>query len=179
MAHRRSVPLFERSLSISILCVLLSASLPAAAEDSEAPSLAVRTDRRAPWSAHRVGGDLLGLGWKRYRLDAQIGVARHHGPRVELGWARGEQAGPLLGLGYELWPMGRGVDGVFFAVGGRLAVVLGGPERVDAFAELGYRHLWRGATIGASLGAAHRWTLDDNEGRRWIPVGSISVGWAF
>jgi len=126
-----------------------------------------------------VGGDLLGLGWRRVRLDAQIGVARHHGARIELGWDRGEAAGPLLGLGYELWPMGRGVDGLFFVVGGRLAIALDGPERADAFAELGYRHLWRGATIGASLGAAHRWTLDDNQGRRWLPVGSITVGWAF
>ncbi|MBO6935796.1 MAG: hypothetical protein JJ863_12500 [Deltaproteobacteria bacterium] len=144
-----------------------------------APSLAVRTDRRAPWSAHRVGGDLLGLAWKRVRLDAQIGVGRHHGARLELGWDRGELDGPLVGLGYELWPMGRGVDGLFFVVGGRLSVALEGPERADAFAEIGYRHLWRGATIGASLGAAHRWTLETNGTRRWLPVGSISVGWAF
>lgn len=167
-----------RSFAISVLCLTLGLAAPAAAADPEAPALSVRTDRRAPWSAHRVGVDLLGLAWQRYRLDAQIGLARHHGARVELGWARGDARGPLVGLGYELWPMGRGVDGLFFAVGGRLGVALEGPERADAFMELGYRFLWRGATIGASLGAAHRWTLG-NDAQRWLPVGAIEVGWAF
>ncbi len=171
--------MFARLLMISVVFALLGPSVPARADDEAAPSLAVRTDRRAPWTAHRVGGDLLGIAWGRYRLDGQIGVGRHHGARVELGWQRGEGRGPLLGLGYELWPMGRGVDGLFFAVGGRARVVLEGPERVQAFAELGYRHVWRGATIGASVGAAHRWTFGNDTGRRWLPVGSISVGWAF
>lgn len=170
--------MFERSLSISIFCAVLGTAVPSSA-DAETPSLAVRTDRRAPWTAHRIGADLLGLVWQRYRIDGQIGVGRYHGARIELGWDRGEQRGPLVGLGYELWPMGRGVDGLFFTVGGRLGVALDGPERADAFAELGYRHVWRGATIGASLGAAHRWTLGDNRRQRWLPVGSVSVGWAF
>jgi hypothetical protein len=75
--------------------------------------------------------------------------------------------------------MGRGVDGLFFVVGGRARIALEGPERVQAFAELGYRHLWRGATIGLSIGAAHRWTFGAEQGTRWVPVGSVSVGWAF
>lgn len=171
--------MFARSLMISALFAILGPSAPVRAENDSAPSLAVRTDRRAPWTAHRVGGDLLGIGWSRYRLDAQIGIARHHGARIELGWKRGEERGPLLGLGYELWPMGRGVDGLFLAVGGRARVAFGGPERLLAFGELGYRHVWRGATIGVSLGAAHRWTMGANRSGRWVPVGSIGVGWAF
>lgn len=171
--------MFARFLMISVCFALLGSSAEVLADDEPAPSLAVRTDRRAPWTAHRVGGDLLGIGWGRYRLDAQIGLGRYHGPRIELGWKRGGERGPLLGLGYELWPMGRGVDGLFFVVGGRARIVLQGPERVQAFAELGYRHEWRGATLGLSLGAAHRWLLGTNGGSRWFPVGSISVGWAF
>ena len=174
---------------ILALLVLTSASLlalpsEATADDPPPPDLEVRTDRRAPWTAYRVGGDLLGIAWNRYRLDLEIGLGRYHGLRLEAGWKRGAARGPLTGLAYELWPQGRGVDGLFMALGGRAHVVLesqeeSGHSRVDAFAELGYRHVWRGATIGVSLGVAHRWAVRGARERRILPVGSIGLGWAF
>ncbi len=168
-----------RSMFLLISSLLLPSIPVARAEEAPAPDLEVRTDRRAPWTAHRIGGDLLGIAWNRYVLDGQIGIGRYHGARVELGWKPGEGRGPLAGLAYELWPQGNGVAGVFLALGGRMGFALDADRHADAFFEAGYRHEWRGATLGVSLGVAHRWSLGANPERAVLPLGRIGLGWAF
>ena len=166
-------------LALAVSLASLTSLAQADAGVGEAPDLRVRTDRRAPWTAYRVGADLLGIAFDRYVLDAEISFGRYHGGRLELGWQRGAGRGPLAGLAYEVWPQGRGVDGVYMAAGGRVAFALVRAWRVDGLLEVGYRHQWRGATIGASIGVAHRWTLEANGSTVVVPIGSIGVGWAF
>ena len=172
----------SRSQLALLLCAagLLSITLLPnhAHADATAPDLEVRTDPHDPWLRYRIGGDLLGIAWHRYMLDLEVGLGRHHGPRLEAGWKHGENRGPMVGLGYEVWPLGRGVTSFFIGVGGRVNIALESPRSFDAYGELGYRHYWRGATIGASLGAVHRWAWSLQE-RAVAPMGRITVGWAF
>lgn len=173
----------SKAVLTAVLVALLVSFTPllAFAEEPEnAPSLAVRTDRGTPWLRYAVAFDLLGIAWNDYRLSATVGIERHLGVRLEGEWRRGLDRGPGGGLGIELWPLGRGVDGPTVYVGTDVAVDLDRDRRaVGAQIELGYTFVWRGVALSGALGARSQWTLGLQRDHGYAPTGRVTIGWAF
>ncbi len=168
------------SAALVVSLVSLCPDLAAADDPSAEPSLAVRTDRGTPWLRYAVAFDLLGIAWNDYRLSATIGVERHLGVRVEGEWRRGLDRGPGGGLGVELWPLGRGVDGPTVYVGSDVAIDLDRERKVvGALIELGYTFVWRGVALSGAIGARSQWTLGLQRDHGYAPTGRVTVGWAF
>lgn len=165
--------------ALFLLVVVLPTA--AAAQDADAPSLEARTDDLGrPWWALGVSADAVGVAFGDYQLRVDIGLGRYHGIGVAPGWRRDGDHGPMLGLAYALWPLGRGLHGLSLEATGQVAW-LPQADRVDLSfgGELGYRYVWKGLLLGVAAGAQRRFRFGGQRSRKTLPVVRVLLGWAW
>ncbi|MEM7606627.1 MAG: hypothetical protein AAF411_14815 [Myxococcota bacterium] len=144
----RTSPL-AASVIAALACIVLQTS-PSRAQAEVAPSptepsLALDSDRDAPWPRFALSFDGLGAVWNEYVGSLRAAPSRHLAFRLDLGLTRDRQ---LVGRSaVELWVLGRGLDGAYLSAGA-LAVTA---RRYGAFAEVGYVLPWRGLLIDLAL----------------------------
>ena len=163
------------------LLVSLLVSQPAFADDPPPPSLETRSDDLGtPYWAYGVEVDAVGIAFGDYQLGLDLALGRHHGVLVRPGWRRSNGHGPMLGLAYHVWPLGRGLDGLGFGPAfdvawirseDRIEISLGG--------EVAYRYAWKGLLLGVSAGLAKEWRFSDQRRSGLIPLIRIQLGWAW
>lgn len=160
--------------------LLLQASLAVALPpDAPPPSQAlddVRAVREpAPPGERQIGlsADSLGPIFGRYALRLDLAprrVGRWMSLAVSLGWFREDHLdpgdvgalfeGPGLGLGLEVHPLGKQLDGLSLGIEGEGRALFGeGETQLDVALGLtiGWRIVWRGSSFGVAAGARYRW----------------------
>lgn len=154
------------------------------ADDAEAPSLATRTDRIA--HGHPSAGtsaDAVGVVFGEYAIGLHFAPSRHFALTVAPGWRNTDRHGPRLGVGFELLPLGRGLDGLVVATALVAAWLPSEQERdrveLGAAAHVGYRAIWRGVLVEGALGAERRFVWGDRTGRSWRPVVRLALGYSW
>lgn len=182
-------PTLVLGLLFCVICYVLASPTEVRADDRgvdtrmgdlEAPALSTRSEPEVSWPRLWVAIDALSSAFNRYRLVGAVGIKRFVGVRLDATWRRGQRHRFGVGTGVELWPMGRGTDGVLVVASGR--VVFDGHERggfVQGGLELGYRWIWRGLAMGLTIGAVSRTTFGDLVSTRFAPTAEATVGWSF
>ncbi len=163
--------------------LLLAMALPvtAFAQDASAPSLEARSDDLGrPWWAFGVSADAVGVAFGDYQLRVDVGLGRYHGIAVAPGWRRDGDHGPMLGLSYAVWPLGRGLHGLSIEATGQVAW-MPQTDRVDLSfgGEVGYRYVWKALLLGASAGVQRRFRFAGQRTRKTLPVVRLLLGWAW
>lgn len=164
---------------ISLFLVLLST--PAFADDRPAPSLETRSDDLGtPYWAFGVDVDAVGIAFGDYQIGLDLALGRHHGVLVRPGWRRSGGHGPMLGLAYHVWPLGRGLDGLGFGPVADVAWIRS-DKRVDVSlgGEVAYRYVWKGLLMGLSAGVAKQWSFANQRSDEWIPLIRVQLGWVW
>ncbi|MCA9602583.1 MAG: hypothetical protein R3A78_15440 [Polyangiales bacterium] len=139
------------------------------------------TDRREPVPAFGVGADLVGIFFGRYAVRFEGAPTRHHSIWFAPSWSE-VLARRSLGfeLGYHLWPMGDGLDGLF--VGPSVALALAGnaaPHAIVGGGEAGYQWFLGGVTLTAVGGVTYAYALDDGARNEWEGRVQAMVGYAW
>lgn len=164
---------------IFALWFAVGATGPAAAQDAPAPSLEVATDPDVPHYRLGVTADPVGVFFGAYgvRIEGALGDA--HSLSVEPAYLHGDEVDALgLEVGYRLWPLGAGIDGVFAGVAGGLAVTSDEALTTAGSLEVGYQYVWDGIVIGAGVGV----TVARTDGQdRWqtLPRVTVALGYAW
>ncbi len=165
--------------ALLVLAMLLS--IPASAQDADAPSLETRGDDLGrPWWALGASADAVAVALGDYQLRIDVGFGRHHGLAVSPGWRRDGDNGPMLGLAYAVWPLGQGLHGLSIEATGQVAW-LPHTKRVDLSfgGEIGYRYVWKGLLLGVSAGVKRQFRFANQRTRRFLPVVRLLLGWAW
>jgi len=86
----------------------------------------------------------------------------------------------MLGLGYHVWPLGRGLDGLGLRPVADVAWIRS-DDRVELSVggEVAYRYAWKGLLLGVSAGLAKQWTFADQRSGSLIPLIRAQLGWAW
>ncbi len=150
--------------------------------DAEPPSLEARSDDLGtPWWSLGTSVDLVGAVFGQYAVRFHIGISRHHGVVLSPGWRRDKGHGPMLGVAYEVWPLGEGLHGLGIVVEAIAAWIPGERDRVDLSigADLAYRYVWSGVQLGVAGGAARHWHFRSDLREKWRPVVRMTLGWAW
>ncbi|MCB9633883.1 MAG: hypothetical protein H6721_17325 [Sandaracinus sp.] len=157
---------------------------PSPPAEAPAPPLESQLDRRVePWTGYGLSVDAVGAVFGAYDLRIDVGLTRHVGVGLMPGWRRRDGVhGPSLGGSVEVWPLGRGLDGLALGVEAQLAWFPGRPDR-GLFSTAGYvayRHVWRGVLAGAGVGLRHERGLGSDAqslANRLSPLVAIWLGW--
>jgi len=121
---------------------------------AQAPTQALASDPDPPAYLFAVRIDAV-QAWRR-EPAVQLDFALHptHALWAIAGWVCGRGQGPLVGIGYRLRPMGRGVEGVALGVDLIARAVRGRAGRSSAALglEVGYDVVFRGFALGGAVG---------------------------
>lgn len=152
--------------------------------DAPAPSLESRLDRPLePWIGRALSVDAVGIVFGAYDLRLDLGLTRFVGVGLSPGWLRREELhGPSFGLTLELWPLGRGLDGLALGVEAEVAWLPASRDRglFSVTGQAAYRHVWRGVVAGVGVGVRHERGLgaaSQDLARRLSPQVSVWLGW--
>ncbi|MEM9068255.1 MAG: hypothetical protein AAGE52_07100 [Myxococcota bacterium] len=168
-------------LRIFLVLAVLNVTLDTQAQDTAAPSLEVSSDDLGkPWWAYGASADAVGAAFGDYQLRLDLGLSRHHGIALSPGWRRDGDHGPMLGVAYSVWPMGRGLHGLALSVTGDVAWIRGA-DRVDLAlgGEVGYQYVWDGLLLGVAVGAERTWRFEGQRARSIAPIVRVQLGWAW
>lgn len=166
--------------------VTLGCALPVSAQaqlESSAPSQSLPSDPAPPVPRIALTADPLALYLGHYGFAFAYAPTRWQSLWVAPSWTRsGNRRGLAVELGWHLWPLAHGLDGLFVGPVARAGTSRGGGARWDARvgAELGYQVVWGGVALGIAAGAEYGWR------RQGGPVDSgpsarlrLSLGWAY
>lgn len=142
-----SAPIVAAAFAATLL-----APAPVAAADAPAPSQRLEMDRPPPRPALAGSGDVLGPVFGRYEARLAVALAGWHGVAFDVGAGlRGGAWRARALFGWQVWLLGRGLEGPWL---GLAAGVAAGPDaavRVPALAEAGYQGVWGDVAIALAV----------------------------
>ena len=151
-AHR----LRHLGFAVGLVAALVPVAGRAMGQERAAPSLRVETDAEVPVRTLAATVDPLAAFFARYGVEVELAVADLHSirllPQLEVG-----EPDDALGLevGYHLWPLAQGLEGLFLGPAVALSVTSPGRAvRVLGVLEVGYQLVWDGIVLAACVGLA-------------------------
>jgi len=149
--------------------------------ESSAPSQALPTDPAPPVPRLAMTADPLALYFGHYGFAFAYAPTRTQSLWLAPAWTRrGNDSGLSLALGWHLWPMARGLDGVFLGPVVTAGTARGAGAVWDARVggELGYQAVWGGVALGVAVGAEYRWRRRGGSMARGAALRlRLSLGW--
>ena len=162
---------------------LVSAPLPAQAWTSlDAPSQHADLDAPQPHHYASLSLDPAAMALLRFGVHAEMAWSRAQSVWLSPSWFQRDFERALnLAFGYHLWPLAKGLKGLF--LGPRVQVRRLYLEKAAwgaaLGAELGYQHIWGGFCLGAAL--TYDWNgLPQHQGPpKHEPGARLSLGYAW
>ncbi len=170
----------------TLALLLFSALAPPVvlAEDAEAPTLALPTDRARTHPRIALVLDPAAAVFGDYGLRVGFAAGAHQAVWFFPSFQhRSGRRGAALEVAYAVMPLGKRLEGLRLAVFASAARFPGDvPVRhLRAGAEAGYAHLWGRLFLGGAAGAARRFVLPapSENAAPWELVVRAEVGWVF
>jgi hypothetical protein len=181
--HRFTTPaLISFLVLLSVASPALGQSSPAS-PDADAPSQALRSDPAPPVPKIALTADPLAIYFGRYGFSFELAPRRLHSLWISPAWAHaGPREGLSLELGWHIWPLGRGLDGLFLGPVAGIATSRGPGRRLAlrGGAEAGYQAVWGALAVGLAVGVDYAWQRRGDELSRGPSLRvRLSFGWAY
>jgi hypothetical protein len=168
---------------LALALVSATTPLPAAAQDDpEAPSLALASDPEPPYWSIAISADPVGAFFGDFALKIDVALGRYHAIYLEPRYFDAYVAGGIgAEVGYRVHPLGEGLSGLF--IGPAIGAGALDPAAPRAFlwagADVGWRFVWGGIVLGASVGVQVGYAFDAQDEAIVAPRVSAELGYAW
>jgi len=150
------------------------------AMDAPAPTLAVRTDGAVPVPTFGVTTDAIGPFFGVFSARFEIALAPAHAISLLPSYVTAGGVG--LDVGYHLWPLGRGLEALFFgpSVGIASASTSFGSSTVAAASiDAGWQFVWAGIAITPGAAVSYVRDVESDQGGTLAWRLTMSLGYAW